>query len=74
MTSNNLDVAWAGMSAADRIVFLGHDRDHLDHDDRARLVALLSNAAKQRQSTTRRPATGTHSRRAARNRSRRTKR
>ncbi|MFL6023344.1 MAG: hypothetical protein ACJ72O_08395 [Marmoricola sp.] len=38
-----LDRVWAGLSSADRIVLLGHDRPELSVADKVRLAALARN-------------------------------
>lgn len=45
---NNLDTVWAGLSTADRIVLLGHDRLELSTDDKAALAALAAAKADRR--------------------------
>ena len=41
-TINNLDLVWAKMPAADRIVLVGHDNNYLTDEDRTRVMALLT--------------------------------
>lgn len=44
---NNLDAVWAGLSTADRIVLLGHDRALLSDEDKARLAAVAAAKAQR---------------------------
>lgn len=43
---NNLDTVWSSLSSADRFALLGHDRDELDANDRARLATMIAKARK----------------------------
>lgn len=51
---NNLDAVWAGLSTADRIVLLGHDRVLLTDEDKIRLAAVAAAKAERTLTATKR--------------------